>query len=169
MKKNIFLISVFVISFLIGCSTCGTRSRAESEFNFIFKYGTGARNILNTFNGEFTKDMVLDDPITIDFILTNEEMKNILAKMKEIKFFDYPQVFSIVNNPDDIEGFVTPYNSYYFKVRDNSKTKELFWEDKIINKDEKADKLRALIKFIISTIKAKEEYKKLPPARDGYL
>jgi len=169
MKKNIFLISIFVILFLIGCSICGTKAKAESEFNFMFKYGVGARNILNTFDGKFTKDMVLDSSITIDFKLTNEEMKNILAEMKERKLFGYPQVFEIVDNPDEIEGFVTPYNSYYFKVKYDSKTKELFWEDKITNNSEKADELRKLIKYIISVIESKEEYKKLPAARSGYM
>ncbi len=41
-------------------------------------------------------------------------------------------------------------------------------EDKITNKDEKAEKLRGLIKCIEDIIKAKKEYQNLPPPRGGY-
>ena len=60
---------------------------------------------------------------------------------------------------------VTPYSSYYFKVEYNSQIKELWWEDKITNKDEKADRLRELIKLIRDIVESKEEYKKLPAAK----
>lgn len=88
--------------------------------------------------------------------------------MIEIGFFNYPNKFVISEPSGEIVSMVTPYYSYYFKVKYDSKIRELSWEDGITNKDERADRLRELIKLIIDVIESKEEYKKLPPPRGGY-
>lgn len=145
----------------------------KSNFNFIFKYGVDARNMLNTFEKTYRKDMIVDPFITVELSLPNEELDSIYQKMIEIDFFNYPDTFSIYL-PGKGYGIHTPYYSYYFKVECDSIIKELWWEDKIEYydkklKDEKAKKLKELIKYIINIIESKEEYKKLPKPRGGYL
>lgn len=142
---------------------------SESNLNLIFKYGVGAKNELNTFNGTYTKDMILDPSITANLSLSNDELDRIYRKMIEIKLFDYPDSFSVSVPPGEATGVVTPYSSYYFKVEYDSKVKELWWDDNITNEDEKAERLRELIRLIIDIIESKEEYKKLPSPRGGYL
>jgi len=142
---------------------------AEPEFNFIFKYGFSGRNTLNTFQGTFTKDMIFDPAITINLTLTAEEMKSIHDKMIDIDFFNYPDKFSVIVPVGQAETRVTPYSTYFFKVTYNGRTKELLWHEKVTNSEEKADKLRELIKLIRNIIESKEEYKKLPEPRSGYL
>lgn len=144
-------------------------STETTKFNMIFQYGITLRNELNTYKGTFTKDMIVETPITISLTLTGEELDKIYAKMLEIGFFDYPDEFSVTVPPGQPTGMRTPCSNYYFKVEYDSGVKELSWADCITNKDEKADKLRELIALIISIIESKEEYKKLPPARGGYL
>lgn len=110
--------------------------------------------------------MVTDPPITTKLLLTSEELKSIYTKMNEINFFSYPDVFTV---PVGAEvGIITPFNSYYFKVRHGSEIKELSWDDEITNQNIDADKLRELIKYIRSIVESKMEYKKLPPPRGGY-
>ncbi|MFB0543236.1 MAG: hypothetical protein ACETVR_00495 [Candidatus Bathyarchaeia archaeon] len=141
----------------------------ESHFNFIFRHGIKARNELNTFKGTYTADMVIDPFITVSLSLTKEEMDRVYQKMVEINFFDYPDRFSVYAPPwKDIIG-VTPHDSYYFKVVYNSKIKELFWEAENIVQDENTDKLLELIKLIQDIIYSKEEFKKLPKRRAGYM
>ena len=140
-----------------------------SDFNLIFRYGVDAKNILDTFQGTYSKDMVRDPNIMIYLSLSEEEMDQIYDKMLEIDFFNYPDEFSVSVSPSGITGLVTPYDTYYFKVEYNSQIKELRWKDKIMNPDERADKLRELIKLIINIIESKEEYKKLPEPTSGYL
>ena len=88
---------------------------------------------------------------------------------KEIDFFDYPEKFSVSLPPDEPIGIVTPFASYYFKVEYNSEIKELWWDDEIVNEDEKAEKLRGLINLIRDIVESKQEYKELPEPRSGYL
>lgn len=141
----------------------------ESHFNFIFRFGILGRNKLNTFKGTYTADMVIDPFITISLPLSNEEMERVYQKMIEINFFDYPDKFSISIPPGARSGRVMSHESYYFKVEHNSKIKELSWEDEIIYKDERAEKLRELIKLITDIIRSKEEFKKLLEPRAGYI
>ena len=60
----ILLVLILVLSLGIGLYTQKTQSDAKkaanvSAFNLIFKYGVGAKNELNTYNGTYTQDMVL--------------------------------------------------------------------------------------------------------------
>ena len=170
MRKGwLIVVSLALVLALLGTVGCGASTHKASNFNLIFKYGVGAKNELNTFEGTYTKDMIMDPPITVKLYLSQEEVDRIYQKMVEIDFFSYPDKFFVSVPPGEVVGMVTPFLSYYFKVEYDSKTKELWWEDEIIKEDEKAEKLRELIKFIRDIIESKEEYKKLPSPRGGYL
>lgn len=174
MKRHIFTISLVLIfaTFLVtACSNNNSEPKSisgEMKFNLIFKYGVGAKNELNTFAGTYTKDMIINPPITTNLSLSKEEMDTIYKKIFEINFFDYPERFITTIPPGEGVGMVTPNSSYYFKVEHGSRVKELEWEDNITNKDEKADKMRELIKVIRDIVESKKEYKKLPPPKGGY-
>jgi hypothetical protein len=168
-KVWLTIITLALVVALQGVIGCDEQPSEESDFNLIFKYGITARNELNTFKGTYTKDMVMDPPITVELSLSKGEMDRIYQKMVEIDFFDYPDKFSVSVPPDEPIGMVTPYASYYFKVEYDSQIKELRWEDEITNPDEKADRLRELIMFIRDIVESKEEYKKLPEPTSGYI
>ncbi len=167
--KKFWLIMATLAVALSGAAGCTAPAPGVSNFNLIFKYGVGAKNELSTFEDTYTKDMVNEPSITVNLSLTEEELDRIYQKMVEIDFFAYPDKFSVSVSPGESVGMVTPYNSYYFRVQYDSKIKELWWEDKIINEDKKAKKLRELIQLITDIIRAKEEYKKLPEPTSGYL
>jgi hypothetical protein len=161
-----------VIAVLFTVTSCGLFSpdheTTQSNFNMIFKYGVGARNVLDTYAGTYTKDLVLDPPVTTALSLTREEKNSIYQKMVEIDFFEYPDTFSITVDTEEV-GFFTPFSTYYFRVEYNSTMKELVWDDKIFAENESAAKLRELIDTILKIIESKEAYKKLPPPTGGYL
>jgi hypothetical protein len=175
MKRRwpIMLVLVLVAALLgtAGCTAPPPSSvppPSSSNFNLTFKYGIGAWNELNTSQGTYTKDMIMDPPITVNLSLSKEELDRIYQKMVEINFFGYPDKFSVSVSPGESVGMVTPYCSYYFKVEYDAKVKELSWKDNIINEDKKAEKLRELINLIRDIIESKEEYKQLPPPKGGY-
>ena len=126
-------------------------------------------NILDTFQDTYIKDMISEPPIVIGFSLTPEEMDTIYQKMVDIDFFSYPDEFEVTVPEEELVQLVTPYSYYYFKVQYNGRTKELTWEDKISNPDEKADKLKELIHLIRDIIEIKPEYQVLPEPSGGYL
>ena len=173
MKKGLALIVLAIMAGLLsgswGCRDSNTHVSLEFEFNFIFKYGVTGRNILDTYQGTFTKDMVTAPGITTDLTLTVEEMDSIYLKMVEIDFFHYPEEFKVIVPEGELTGTVTPYSSYYFEVEYGPDIKILAWEDEITNPDAKADRLRELINLIIGIIESKAEYQALPEPSGGYL
>lgn len=166
-----YFVLAFALAILVpvsGIAGCGEREPQISGFDLEFKYGITARNVLDTFEGTYTKDMVADPPVTIDFALSEEEKEEIYQKMVEIDFFDYPDEFSVEISPDAAVTMVTPYSSYYFRVVYDSQIKELRWDDDIKNPDEQADRLRELIMLIRDIVESKEEYKALPTPTSAY-
>ena len=154
---------------LAGMAGCDEAEPESAGFNLEFRYGVTAGNILDTFEGTYTKDMVIDPPVTVDLSLSAAEKEMIYEKMVEIDFFDYPDEFSVNVPLGKMIGRVTPYSSYYFRVEHDSQVKELRWDDEITNLDEKAERLRELITLIRNIIESKEEYQELPEPTSGYL
>ena len=71
-KTIVIIISILVIfvmtGFLILCQK-DNQIQKPDDFNFIFMYGVGGKNEIDTFKGTYTKDMVTEPSITIDFKL----------------------------------------------------------------------------------------------------
>ena len=139
------------------------RSDIPDDFNFALKYGVKGKNILNTFEGTFTKDLIRAGEITTDLRLTRNEMVAIYEQMQTLKLWDYPEVFP----PLHIRGFRTPNPIYHFKIQAEGEEKRIFSDGSIYGVYE-AEDFRDLIKNIIELIFEKEEYKKLPEADGGY-
>lgn len=170
MKKALSVIAVlFLVAILLGTIGCDKQTSGKAGFNLVFKYGVTAKNELDTFKETYTKDMVADPSITIKLPLSEEEMNRIYQKMVEIDFFSYPETFRVTVPAGELTSMVTPFSSYYFTVENNSQIKKLSWADDVTNPDEKASKLRELIKLIKSIIESREEYKRLPEPKSGYL
>jgi hypothetical protein len=136
---------------------------SQNVINIIFKYGVGARNELNTFEGTYTKDMVMDNPITTRMILSQEELRQIQQKITEIDLFSFPDNFSI--NPS---GEVTPQTDYYIKVQNGSQIKEISWNDNSLIESNMQNSLDQFVSYLVGIIEQKPEYKALPAARGGY-
>jgi hypothetical protein len=177
-KSNIFYFFInttlcfLSLTLLNGCGSTSNTIQKDRDFNFILKYGVDARNILNTFEGTYTKDMVVDSSITITFSLSKDELDSIKSEMEEIKIFEYPEKFEPNENDDsssNIGSTYLPFKTFYFKIRMGEKEKEITWIDYNHSKARKAIKLRILIYRIKDLIESKEEYKKLPPPNGGYL
>lgn len=169
-RTNYFIAMTLVAASacLLAFTGCRPYQPVESDFNFIFKYSVQAGNVLNTFKGTYTRDMVRGFDVTTRLTLTKDELDQIHQKMIDIDFFNYPETFKVGPTADGMITMVTPADSYYFKVQVGNETKELTWADEIKNPDLQADKLRELINIITSIIRSKPEYKALPQPRGGY-
>ena len=58
------------------------------DFVFELKFGVRAKNILDTENGTFTKDMILDPNITINLVLSNRELDLIWKSIVDNDFYN---------------------------------------------------------------------------------
>ena len=137
-----------------------------NEFKLKFSYGVGSKNVLNTFEDTYTKDLIADGTITIPFHLTEDELRQIYDKMCEIGFFDYPDTFKDKNSDSTAE--IDPFYSYIFKVRHGNSEKHLHWDNRCLDIDPRLEKLRELIDLIKEIIETRMEYKRLPESRGGY-
>lgn len=149
-------------------ATINPSIQRPANFDLMLKYGVGAKNIVNTLDDTFTKDMVLDPSITVDLALTPHELNLIYQKMIEIDFFAYPDVFVIPIAPGCPGGGMAPSSSYAFEVVAGDQTKTLAWNDSITNQNTQAEKLRDLINLIVTIVESKQEYQELPEPRGGY-
>lgn len=140
------------------------RKPSGDSFDFVFKYGVGAKNKINTFNGTFTKDLVLDPPVTTKLTLTNEEKSQILQRMVDMDLFNLPDNF-----PGNPSFLVTPQTDYYIKVQNGSQTKEITWSTNSLIETNTQSSLEQLVSYLIDIIEQKPEYKSLPNARGGYI
>lgn len=152
----------------ISCEPTSQLSEPEPNFAFTFEYGSCNRDILDTFNGTYTKDMIIDPAVTITYRLTNTQAIEIFQKMVEIDLWDYPDVFSIATPKHGTVGIITPVMSYRITVRNGDITKTLFWLDEITEPTTmEAERLRSLFSMIIEMIQNSPEYKHLPEPKMG--
>ena len=128
-------------------------------FNFIFRYGVGGKNEINTFDQTYTKDMVIDPPIKIKFKLADGEPAEIYQKINDLNLFNKNPVLNTFSQ-------MAPCSNYHLKIQTGSIQKELSWND---CRSEIRDEFRQFANYLINIIESKEEYKKLPTPKGGYL
>lgn len=167
-KKSMYLMLILTITVLVDRSAINTKNNLHelkpSDFNFVFNYGVGAKNQLNTVNGKFTKDMIREESITTDLKLSDEEMSEIYAEMKRINIFGFPDNFKPKNNMSRF-----PHPTYIIKIIADGKQKVIDWKDENASESKEAVQLRELFMRIQEIIINKEAFKRLPEAKGGYL
>lgn len=146
---------IFTLIVLIGCA-----DKKKSDFNFIFSYGVSTLNQLDTFKNTYTKDLVLDGLAETSLTLTDDDKEQILRKMQEINLFEYP----VVNEGLAME----PSSGYKFEIQYQGKRINVVWLGGFRDRD-KDIRFSELVKLAQDIIESKEEYKKLPDFRGGYL
>jgi len=136
----------------------------EANFALYFSYGGCLGEVLDTFQGTFSRSMCPPDPpVTISFALSAEEMRTIYLEMAKIDSFSYPDQFSVVVPEGAVVGKITPSNSYHLKVRNGEVEKDLYWTDDIFDPTtQEADQLRAFLKKVIDIIHGHPELKWVP-------
>lgn len=136
----------------------------ENQFvKIYFKYGH--KDILNTFNNTYQKDLVLDGTITVNFWLTADEQNKILNKANEINFFSLPDSIGPDSYlPIPAEDFGPQKLRIQYNGEDN--TVALYYP--VDGNDSQISALIELNHLIKSIIEAKPEFKRLPMGRGGY-
>lgn len=162
------ILAVFLIIAAVAAASVGylifkpdtSLPKNPSDFNFIFKYGVMAKNELNTFNQTFTKDMIVDAPITIELKLTDDEMESVYDKIRS------SNLFSAAGAKINENIMVTPCDNYYLMIQTGDIQRELLWND---CHGEIKDQRKKFTDYIKQIIFSKEEYKKLPEPQGGYI
>lgn len=166
--KIVIYLCLFLIAYsLIGCNSISIKNQLPASkpknFNFVFSYGVKAKNQVDTINGQYTKDMVIEPSITTDLQLSDAEMNDIYLEMKKINILSYPENFK-----EKSVGQLEPFPTYSIKIIADGKEKNILWEAKNISITKDEVQLRELFDKIENIIINKEEYKKLPEPKSYY-
>lgn len=180
----LLLVLIFILISFIGCAESGNEEiKQESavhtpaidtsdtfypeDFDFCLNFNTYGRNQIDTYKGTFTKDLVLDGTMTIDFEIPEDMKRDIFKLMIENEIMSLPDELKV-------EGMaVTPACDYKLTVTMDGKTKEIIWKegfspaltDKLPKENQK---FLEIVKFISDYIYSTDEYKKMPKPNGGY-
>ena len=137
------------------------------EFDILFKYGIGSRNILDTRTGTFTKDMIADPSITIELNLTQNEMETIWRYIYQNHFYELPK--NIPENEAE-RSSVVPHETYRLTVwAEGYGEKSVIFSDVSIGGYSLEERrILRISNKIIDLIESKPEYKALPDPSGGY-
>lgn len=159
------LLSVCLI--FIGCSKTITEPDPQLLKIHLY-YGFG--NELNTFEQTYTKDLVLDGYLTVDFWLTEAEQESIRNKLYVVNFFNFPDTLIYKIGSDSIMIRIEPDPGWQFLcVADENRDKIIYWRYPLPEGNEFVPRLVELKNMIITVIEGKPEYQAMPPSRGGHI
>ena len=170
MKKQILVVSIVVGTVIVAFVTLSqtkTTFRSPSTMkpptvNFVFKYGVGAINELNTISQTYTKDMVIDPPVTVKMVLTDTEKVTVWNRLYLLKLAQEAEK----PKGQTINADRSSCSNYYLHMWIDSTQKSVAWDN---CQDQLEAGLQEFTDFIINLIESKEEYKELPTSKDGYI
>ena len=165
-KIQIPIICLAIILTMVGCSsTTDTEKTAHDEQFVEVQLQYGFVDELNTFEGTFTKDLVMDGSITVEFWLSNEDQESIKELVDQLSFFSLPNYI-----PAESGVMVEPNPSPdSLRIRLGSIDKTVVWFYPLDMENTDSKNLIELSNYIMFIVQKSDIYKALPEARGGRL
>jgi hypothetical protein len=140
------------------------------DFAFVAAYGVGAKNVLDTDSGTFTKDLgPQQDPAVTDLRLSQVQIEELYADLVELKPLSYSLPYDPDKGATGATVHVSTYQTYQLEIRmGGAGTNAVFWEDTSQSTTTKAAALRGWFIKLRQMIEATPEWKALPPMTGGY-
>jgi hypothetical protein len=141
------------------------------DFDFIVTYGLGGMNVMDTFKGVYTRDLIEAGSADVPLQLSQQEMIQIYSEMKKINIMKYPYTYSPLRTVDSglyDRSHVDPYYTYSLKLRINGRYKEIYWKNENYSVIGNSNNLKEMISSIFSIVNTKEIIKSMPTPRGGY-
>jgi hypothetical protein len=133
------------------------------DFHIVFRYGVTAKNVLDTREGKFTKDLMLDPPITINLTLTRQELDTVWAYIHRNSFYD------LEDQDPARAGSVTPAVTYVLFVHaEGYPDKQVSMNDVRVGYTLSERRFLRIVWKIREITESRPEYRALPGPRGGY-
>lgn len=133
------------------------------DFAFSVRFGITGKNEINTFDDTVTKDLVIHGTATANLVLTEREMADIYARLRQIN------VTGEMKLETGRKGCTqTPYDEEHWRIRLNGEERTLEWSEENCEVTEDAKKLKEIRSYIFELVQHKDEYRELPEAEGGY-
>jgi hypothetical protein len=166
------LFAALLVMVSVAFVGCGLPRQMPSDFGFTAAYGVQARNVLDTFTGTFTKDIINPNKPnpTVELRLTHEELATLYQGLVDISILDYPAVFRPEQEDESgVFPWIEPHDTYLLTIRAAGGEKHIFWEAGYQGGLPRATALRDWFTKLEQIIEAKPEYQAMPPIEGGYL
>lgn len=179
--KRTILSTILVIILGLSITKVYNYQQEKDKFNIVFRYGVEdevnlllfhynkkPKNILNTLNDTFVKDLVENGKAKTKLELTENEMKEIEEYITENNIMSYPDKITFETKSDigRVKSYLTIYLNGQKKTIEWINIWSVGYTEEMKNQVKKLDQLRRIITEMIQN---KEEFKKLPNAKGGYL
>jgi hypothetical protein len=177
MRKALFffLALPILITTLASCrieSGSPLTEQMPSDFNFSISFGIGRKNKIDTYEGTFTKDLIIDGTETISFLIQADKMREMYEAFIELEIYKLPDDINADTPIGDTALHITPDAQYSLTYTLNSETKTVSCDDggpwNADGLPETRDRLVEFIDFVSEYIYGTEEYKNMKPAEGGY-
>jgi len=181
--KRYFWCPVLVVLLVVAFSGCENSDRAvvqqaesmPTDFNFTLKFGYAGKNVIDTYQGTFTKDLIINGTETIPFVIPEEKMKEIYASFVANSIIDLPgDINTAAEIPiEAITVWTTPADSYSLIYTCKGVTQTILCEDggpwdADTGPPEVYHRLKGFISFVREYIYSTEDYQNMSPAEGGY-
>lgn len=165
-KVQIFIICLTITLIIAGCSSPTDAKKTAHDEQFVeIQLQYGFTDELNTFDGMFTKDLVMDGSITVEFWLSKEDQESIKVLADQVSFFNLPKIIPAISN-----AAITPDPSPdRLRIRIGNMDNTVVW---FYPEDPENNNFKNIIKlsnYIMSIVRNNKIYKTLPEARGGRL
>ena len=179
--KRTILSTILIITLAVSITKFYNYQQEKDKFNIVFRYGVEVevnallfhynkkpKNMLNTLNDTFEKDLVENGKAKTKLVLTESEMKELETYIIEKNIMNYLDkiTFETKNDIGRARSYLTIYLSgqkktiEWINIWTGNYTEEM--KNQVKNLDE-------LWIMIFEMIENKKEFKKLPDAKGGYL
>ena len=172
MKKLVFLL----ICFICIMTSCHNANKTETTegFNFVLNFGINGRNVIDTYKGTFTKNLISAGTEKIDFIIPEDKMDEIYKLFEELEIYDLPNDIN-AHAEETMKGFLrtrTSSEKYILRYTLNGETKTIVCDDggpwTVGRLPDTRNRLVKFATFIFEYIYDTDVYKNMQPAEDGY-
>ena len=144
------------------------------DFGFVLSYGYGDlnTNILDTYNGKFTKDLIMNGTATIDFTLPDEAKREIYEALIKYGVHEMPEL--LTNETRDGKYMMEPSPSYkmFFTYTAGGVTHSVSWpkgrEDTLRELPNQNNNFISFVRGVARYMEKTEEYAAMPKAEGGY-
>lgn len=149
--------------------------RMPADFGFVAAYGVMGRNVIDTREGTFTKDLGLTEgQATTKLSLSRRTLETLYQGLLSMQLQWQTFSTAFAPDPDPANTGTTTYTSTYYTYRlewqaGDFRPLDIVWEDSALSADLKAVALREWFEQLRQLIEATPEWQALPPMTGGYV
>ncbi len=182
MKKVLLTVIALLIfiSAAVGCTPEAVRESVApppdempSDFDFSLNFGIDGKNVIDTYEDTFTKDLIIAGTETIPFEIPADKMREIYAEFLIYEIYALPDNINDATPIYGSYGTLTPAAVYTLRYTCDGETRTIVSDDGGPWDSDDGypithERLVTFVTFVKDYIYSTEEYQSMPEEEGGY-